>query len=90
MTCPSCGTDSRSCKNCRFYSPGSVYDCAERVEEPVKEKDRANFCDHFQLNPAFRCDHPVKGKISGTGASGPSASAAASSGRSAFEDLFKS
>jgi len=80
MTCPSCGTDTRACKNCRFYSPGSWHDCAERSDELVKDKERANFCDQFQLNPAFRSDHPVKGTQPG----------AETPGRSAFDDLFKS
>jgi len=64
-----------------------VHDCAERVEDLVKEKDRANFCDHFQVNPSFRSDHPVKGKTSAAGTTDPSGAAGAS--RSAFDDLFK-
>jgi hypothetical protein len=75
MTCASCGADVRSCRNCRFWSPGSYHDCAERVEDAVSDKERANFCDSFQFNPAFRRDHSVKGPESPT--------------RSAFDDLFK-
>jgi len=75
MTCASCGADIRSCRNCRFWSPGSYHDCAERVEDAVSDKERANFCDSFQLNPAFRLDHSVKGPESPN--------------RSAFDDLFK-
>jgi len=56
------------------------HDCAERSDELVKDKERANFCDQFQLNPAFRSDHPVKGTQPG----------AETPGRSAFDDLFKS
>jgi len=82
--------DTRSCKNCRFYSPGSVHDCAERVDELVRDKERATFCDHFQVKAAFRCDHPVTGKPAGTGATLSTGTTAASSGRSAFDDLFKS
>lgn len=45
--CPKCGADLHWCKGCKFYSPGSHFDCRESVEDLVKEKDRANFCEHF-------------------------------------------
>lgn len=48
-TCEFCGADLHSCINCKFYSPGSHYDCRETVEELVKDKDRANFCDFFSV-----------------------------------------
>jgi hypothetical protein len=35
--------------NCRFYSPGAHWDCRETIEEPVREKDRANFCPYFSF-----------------------------------------
>jgi hypothetical protein len=78
--CDSCGADVRSCRNCRFYSPGSWHDCAERVEDSPREKDRANFCDSFALNPRYRVDHVATGTVSGKGGS--------SSAKKAFDDLF--
>ena len=62
MTCESCGQDLRSCKNCRFFSPGSYHDCAERVEDFPSDKERANFCDSFQLNPKYKTEHSASGK----------------------------
>jgi hypothetical protein len=50
-TCSSCGKDLKICLNCRFYSPGAHWDCAESVDEQVKDKDRANFCTFFSFNP---------------------------------------
>jgi hypothetical protein len=50
-TCPSCGKDLKICLNCRFYSPGAHWDCAESVDEQVKDKDRANFCTFFSFSP---------------------------------------
>ena len=47
--CPSCGKDVKVCKNCEFYSPGSNMDCREHISEPVKDKERSNFCDYFKL-----------------------------------------
>ena len=46
--CPFCHADLHSCRNCTFYSPGSHYDCHETVEEPVRDKERANFCGSFK------------------------------------------
>ena len=45
--CEYCGRDLHSCVNCKFYSPGSHYDCHETVDELVKDKEKANFCDYF-------------------------------------------
>jgi hypothetical protein len=30
-----------------FYDPGAHYDCHETVDEPVRDKERANFCGSF-------------------------------------------
>lgn len=49
-TCPKCGADVRSCKNCKFYSVGRHYDCAETVDELIVDKEKANFCDYFELS----------------------------------------
>ncbi len=51
--CSSCGKDAKVCLNCRFYSPGSHWDCSESIREAVREKDRANFCDFFELASNF-------------------------------------
>lgn len=48
--CPNCGADLHSCINCRFYSPDSHYGCSETIDELVKDKERANFCDYFSVN----------------------------------------
>jgi len=46
-TCPGCGKATRACRNCRFYAPGRPNDCFEPIAEPVADKTRANFCEHF-------------------------------------------
>jgi hypothetical protein len=51
-TCPSCQKDLKICLNCRFYSPGAHWDCTETIDEPVNDKDRANFCTFFSLRSA--------------------------------------
>ena len=45
--CPYCGKDLKICYNCKFYREGAHWDCLETIKEPVREKDRANFCEYF-------------------------------------------
>jgi len=50
-SCSKCGRDLRCCKNCEFYEPNSHWECREEVAEHVLDKEKANFCDFFKLNP---------------------------------------
>lgn len=74
--CPSCSKDVKVCLNCRFYSPGSHWDCRETIPEAVKEKDRANFCGYFQFS-----DNPP-------GKTGNNKNGKEKEARKAFDDLF--
>ncbi|MCQ2981346.1 MAG: hypothetical protein MJ178_01160 [Treponemataceae bacterium] len=74
--CPSCGADVRCCRNCTYYEPGSHYDCHETVDEPVADKEKANFCGFFRLN-----------EKAGTG-TGSVSSSSAETARNAFNALF--
>ena len=47
--CEGCDADVRACLNCRHYDPRASQECREPVAEPVRTKDRANFCDYFVL-----------------------------------------
>ena len=76
-TCPACGADLHACKNCQFYAPGNHYDCHETVDEEVRDKERANFCDSFRAKKTF----------DGT-AGGAKADDAAAKARDAFASLF--
>jgi len=56
-TCPSCGTDLKSCKNCAFYDTGSYNQCREIQAERVLEKERSNYCDYFLFRDSSRNMH---------------------------------
>lgn len=45
--CPLCMAQLHVCKGCKFYAPGSHYDCRETVDDIVTDKERSNFCDSF-------------------------------------------
>ncbi len=52
--CESCGADAKVCLNCDFYDVGAQWQCRETISEPVREKNRANFCDFFRPAAASR------------------------------------
>lgn len=49
--CLSCGKAARACRNCRLYQRGRPNDCLEPLAEPITDKIRANFCEHFDPAP---------------------------------------
>jgi|WetSurMetagenome_2_1015567.scaffolds.fasta_scaffold1638850_1 hypothetical protein len=49
-TCEKCGEDLHVCLNCRFYDLLKAYQCHITNIDPVKTKDRANFCEEFQYS----------------------------------------
>ena len=49
--CLSCGKPTRVCRNCRLYQRGRPNDCLEPLAEPISDKTRANFCEHFDPAP---------------------------------------
>lgn len=48
--CPQCQRDLRCCKMCAFYDPSSYNECRESNAARVVEKEKANYCDYFQLS----------------------------------------
>ena len=71
--CRDCGVDLHACKLCRHYAPRLPAQCDEPTIEEVRDKERANFCDHYK---------PVPGAWKGA------TSAAADAARSELDKLF--
>jgi len=44
--CDGCGAELRCCLQCELHDPASGR-CREPMAEVPREKDRANFCEHF-------------------------------------------
>ena len=51
-SCESCQRDYRSCRQCRHYDPSRNNSCRETEAELVEDKERRNFCEFFDFNPA--------------------------------------
>jgi hypothetical protein len=72
--CKACGAYLHSCKLCREFDPRSTQQCREPTVEEVRDKERANFCDHYA---------PLAGAWQGA-----ASSSAADAARTALEKLF--
>ena len=49
--CPKCRAELHVCKLCVEYEPRVAKHCREPTAEEVRDKERANFCDHFKPKP---------------------------------------
>tara|TARA_B100001248_G_C27396202_1_gene465732 strand:+ start:255 stop:551 length:297 start_codon:yes stop_codon:yes gene_type:complete len=52
--CDKCGADLHVCKTCEFYDPASYNECREPSADPVKDKERANYCDYYRPNSELK------------------------------------
>ena len=62
--CHHCGADVRVCKNCEFYDEKLYNECRETSAEPVREKERSNFCDFFKVKTSREKTEPKKDQLS--------------------------
>lgn len=49
--CPQCRAQLHVCRMCVFFDLAAAQQCREPVAELVTDKQRANFCGYFQINP---------------------------------------
>jgi hypothetical protein len=75
--CPKCEADLHVCRNCRFFDPSAENECAEPMAEWARYKDRANYCDYFEV-------------VETKGMGRKSAAASTDDARKAWDKLFKS
>lgn len=47
--CPFCRVDLHVCRLCMFYDPKAYNECKESNAERVVDKEKANYCEYFQL-----------------------------------------
>jgi hypothetical protein len=77
--CLSCRAELHVCRQCEFYDTKVAQACREPLAEEVKDKTRANFCEHFYPRPdAFEGRAPAS--------QGPSAGLAALFGEAPTSD----
>lgn len=72
-TCRACGAELHSCRLCVDYDTRVAHHCREPTAEEVRDKEHANFCDHYRPK---------------AGAFTPQETSAADQARLALEKLF--
>ena len=48
--CPYCSTSLHCCRMCTFYDPKVYNECRESNADRIVDKEKANFCDYFNLS----------------------------------------
>lgn len=76
-TCPKCGFELHSCKQCTYFDPSSRFECMQPVKERIARKDASNSCTLYEIRV-------TREKETSTGPPVRSNDA-----RQAFENLFK-
>ncbi len=51
-TCPKCGFELHSCKQCAYFDPGKRFECMKPVAKRVEKKDVRNDCQLYELRVA--------------------------------------
>src|SRR5215203_3990572 len=74
IRCARCGNDLHACAQCAHFDAGAAYECQRPVKVRVSPKDARNTCAEFE--PRTTVERETK-------------SAAPTSARKAFDDLFK-
>ena len=49
--CPDCRAELHACRLCVDYDRAVAKHCREPTAEEVRDKEHANFCDHFKPRP---------------------------------------
>lgn len=94
-SCESCRHDYHSCRQCRHYDPSRNNSCRETEADLVEDKQRRNFCEFFDFNPApFRAaagaDRAASARAKLEGLfGGPAPKQAPTDARAKLDALFK-
>lgn len=53
-SCPHCLADLRCCRGCRHFDPTRRFQCKEKLDRNIVEKEKSNFCDFYQMRTAMK------------------------------------
>ena len=54
--CPHCRAQLHVCRMCMYFDAAAPQQCREPVADNVSDKQHANFCGYFQVNPQAYAD----------------------------------
>jgi len=52
--CVDCMADLRCCHGCRHFEPTRRFQCKEPIETNIPNKEKANFCEFFQMRNVIK------------------------------------
>ena len=76
-SCPKCGFELHSCKQCMYFDPSSRFECMQPITVRVPRKDVRNDCTFYSI------------RVTREKETSTPASARPNDARQAFENLFK-
>jgi hypothetical protein len=47
-SCEACGAWQHACRNCQYYKEGAPHSCTVPGIEPVRDKEKMNYCEEFK------------------------------------------
>jgi hypothetical protein len=88
--CTKCGFELHSCKQCVHFDTGAQFECTQPIPERIARKDARNDCTFYAFRMTIEKDTAPTASSAPAAAPAPEfAAARPSSGRKAFDDLFK-
>src|ERR1700758_2939749 len=89
-TCPRCGFELHSCKQCVHFDTGAQFECTEPITERIAKKDARNNCTFYAFRTTVEKDTaPTTPAPQPAASSNGSHSHRPTDARKAFDDLFK-
>jgi hypothetical protein len=76
-TCPKCGFELHSCKQCTYFDPSSRFECMQPVPERIPRKDVRNECAFYSIRVMVEKETSTPSPVRPSDA------------RQAFDNLFK-
>ena len=76
-TCPKCGFELHSCKQCTYFDPSKRFECMQPILERIPRKDVKNNCTFYSIRVTTEKETTTP------------AAAKPADARQAFENLFK-
>ena len=87
--CSKCGFELHSCKQCMYFDTGAQFECTQPIPERIARKDARNDCKFYAFRMTVEKDTAPTSASAQPTATPEFATSRPSSGRKAFEDLFK-
>ncbi len=87
--CPKCQAELHSCKQCRHFDSGAKFECTQPIPEAIPKKSAKNRCKFFEFRVTIEKDTSPASHAPASAPASDFTHPRPSSGRQAFDNLFK-